>query len=87
METNRCIELDIMKFWGILLVVLGHVCNMYLPNGLIHPAVPSDLIGYISLYIYSFHMPLFVFVSGSVYAFQTEVLGRSTGFLLSNNFD
>ena len=80
METNRCIELDIMKFWGILLVVLGHVCNMYLPNGLIHPAVSSDLIGYISLYIYSFHMPLFVFVSGSVYAFQSEVLGRRDGF-------
>lgn len=80
MEMNRCVELDIMKFWGILLVVLGHVCNMYLPNGLIHPAVPSDLIGYVSLYIYSFHMPLFVFVSGSVYAYQTEVLGRSTGF-------
>lgn len=80
METNRCIELDIMKFWGILLVVLGHVCNMYLPNGLMHPAVPSDFLGYVSLFIYSFHMPLFVFVSGSVYAFQGEVLGRRASF-------
>lgn len=28
-------ELDVMKFWGILFVVLGHITKMYFPDGLI----------------------------------------------------
>lgn len=80
MENKRCIELDVMKFWGILLVVWGHVTNMYLPTGLVHPMVSSGTIGFVSHFVYSFHMPLFVFVSGCVYAFQYEVLGRRTNF-------
>lgn len=81
MESHRFVELDIMKFWGVLFVVLGHVCNMYLPNGLVHPAVQSGFLGHVSQFVYAFHMPLFVFISGSVYAYKTEVLGKRDNFL------
>ena len=76
MYKERIVEFDIMKFWGILLVVLGHVTNMYTPMGLIQPVTSSERIGYISHLIYQFHMPLFVFVSGSVYAYQYEILNK-----------
>lgn len=80
MDRERIVELDIMKFWGILLVVLGHVTNMYTPMGLIQPVTSSERIGYISYFIYQFHMPLFVFVSGSVYAYQYEILNTRYSF-------
>lgn len=35
MAGTRVMELDVMKFWGILFVVLGHVTKMYFPDGLI----------------------------------------------------
>lgn len=76
MDKERIVELDVMKYWGILLVVLGHVTNMYTPMGLIQPVTSSEGIGYISYFICQFHMPLFVFVSGSVYAYQYEILNK-----------
>lgn len=45
--------IDIMKGIGILLVILGHT-SIYLNK-------------YITIYIYSFHIPLFFFVSGYLY--------------------
>lgn len=80
-EKDRIVELDIMKFWGILLVVLGHVTYMYTPTGLIQPLIMSGRMAYISYFVYQFHMPLFVFVSGCVYAYQCEVLNRKTSFM------
>lgn len=81
MRQQRMIELDIMKFWGILLVVLGHITNMYTPQGLVHPTIQSDSLAMVSTFVYSFHMPLFVFVSGCVCAFQIEVLQRKVSFV------
>ena len=81
MDRERIVELDVMKFWGIMLVVLGHVTNMYTPMGLIQPVTSSEGIGSISYFIYQFHMPLFVFVSGSVYAYQYEILNKRNPFL------
>ena len=81
MSKERNVELDIMKFWGILLVVLGHITNMYTPSGLIHPIIMPEWVAYISYFIYQFHMPLFVFVSGCVYAYQCEVLSRKSSFI------
>ncbi len=80
MDYKRNIELDIMKFWGILLVVLGHVTNMYTPNGLIPPFIPSGILSYISYFVCQFHMPLFVFVSGAVYAYQYDILLKRPTF-------
>lgn len=54
---NRIVWIDIAKAVCIILVVIGH----YYPD--IHPAWYEDMRNV----IYSFHMPLFIFVSGFVY--------------------
>ena len=48
--------LDNVKIALIFLVVLGHNCIIYFHS--------SWLMGGVVLFIYSFHMPLFIFVSG-----------------------
>lgn len=70
---GKILELNIMKFYGILLVILGHVAFCYTSMGAVPPAVPSDFMCIIKDVIYSFHMPMFVFVSGCVFAFQVEI--------------
>ena len=47
-ETKRILAFDLLKGVGILLVILGHI------------EIPHSL----KTVIYSFHMPLFFFVSG-----------------------
>ena len=53
MKCDRLIYIDILKAFGIFLVILGHVLN---DNK--HP---------VSHFIYSFHMPLLFFVSGFLF--------------------
>lgn len=66
-QKGRIPELDIIKFFGILLVVFGHVTRMYTPVGLITPLESSSVLAITTSIIYSFHMPLFVFVSGMTF--------------------
>ena len=75
----RLQELDILKFWGILLVVIGHVCAMYSPTPLIQPLDHSRFLFVVNRAIYSFHMPMFVFASGCVYSYQCENLKCKIG--------
>ena len=59
-EKNYYIEFDILKGFGILLVFLGH---SFMLKGL--NLIESNLWNYyIYKLIYSFHMPLFFFISG-----------------------
>ncbi|MDY7538939.1 acyltransferase [Undibacterium sp. 5I1] len=59
--TNRAIWVDYAKAIGILLVVYGHVAR-----GVWNAGIPFDQATYslIDSVIYSFHMPLFFFLSG-----------------------
>ncbi len=58
METQkkRVEKWDILKFGLIFLVVLGHFADQYVDT--------SNMAKMIFIYVYSFHMPLFIFVSG-----------------------
>ena len=56
-QMNRIVYIDIAKAICIILVVIGHYC----PPG--HPAWWRSVCDF----IYSFHMPLFMFASGFVY--------------------
>lgn len=47
---------DNLKFILIFLVVLGHICDMYTKK--------TETVSSLIYYIYIFHMPLFLFVSG-----------------------
>ena len=56
MATKRIEKWDNLKFFLILFVVVGHFCEYFIGNN----AVARDIF----VFIYSFHMPLFIFVSG-----------------------
>ena len=85
---NRLVEIDMMKFYGIILVVIGHVATTYLPTSLIRPKIPSEFICNLKDIIYAFHMPMFIFVSGCVFAYQLEIKKKKISFvsLLKNKF-
>ena len=73
---GKVVELDIMKFYGILLVILGHIAMTYTPTSQIVTCIPSSFMITLKQFIYTFHMPMFVFVSGAIYAYQVEVRKR-----------
>ncbi|MFR9207580.1 MAG: acyltransferase family protein [Lachnospiraceae bacterium] len=56
MNKSRVAKWDNVKFLLILLVVVGHVADLYTKN--------SHVLAAIRFYIYIFHMPAFIFVSG-----------------------
>lgn len=53
---KRIQKWDNIKFFLIFLVVLGHIADIY--------ANTSHATGILRFYIYTFHMPLFLFISG-----------------------
>lgn len=58
--------IDKTKIVATLLVVLGHIVRMYTGFGVI--GMPQDVIlTFVHNFIYSFHMPLFVFISGVIF--------------------
>lgn len=68
MKTNSIsLTLNNIKVYTILLVIIGHVLAIYTPLSSF-PHVGNSVIGLLYNLIYSFHMPLFIFVSGTVYA-------------------
>ncbi len=58
---------NIAKFIAVLLVVFAHSTRMYTPTGAFTPINQSFILSKATDYIYLFHMPLFMFVSGAVY--------------------
>ena len=62
-QVKKIPELDTMKFYGILFVVLGHVAMMYTPMSVIpHFANMSSFMAVVKNVIYAFHMPMFIFI-------------------------
>lgn len=62
-NSNKILWLSIVQGWAILLVVIGHV------NGFTYSDVPGEfypLSEWLHRFCYSFHMPLFMFVSGAL---------------------
>ena len=55
-STKRIYKWDNLKCFLIVMVVIGHFVNQY--------ALISNTMKSLSLFIYSFHMPLFIFLSG-----------------------
>lgn len=55
-NAKRIYKWDNLKCFLIVMVVIGHFVNQYAPI--------SNTMKSLSLFIYSFHMPLFIFLSG-----------------------
>lgn len=62
-----------------ILVVIAHTTIMYTPVGAIPVAFQSAFLTRFTNYIYAFHMPLFVMLSGCIYGYGIEK-GKYTKF-------
>lgn len=58
---------DFIKIVTMVLVVIAHVTRMYTGKGVVVPANSSSFLNYVTDFIYGFHMPLFILISGAVY--------------------
>jgi len=65
LRRSRCY--DICKILTLILVIIGHATVFYSPDGAMAPARQSAAMAGVATYIYSFHMPLFVLLSGCVW--------------------
>lgn len=75
--STRYLWVDYAKALGIILVVVGHVSRgIYLSD----ISVEYDFFWLMDSVIYSFHMPLFFFLSGLF--FRASLLNKGGGFLL-----
>ena len=61
---ERAYEIDVLKGFGILLVILGH-CMPDFPINILEDKFSAEL----QRFIYTFHMPMFFFCSGFVMNF------------------
>lgn len=81
LKTEKSKVYDVMKVITILLVVIAHTTRMYTDAGAIHPVNSSILLANLTTYIYKFHMPLFIFISGCVYGYCINI-GKYTNNIL-----
>ncbi|QDD91537.1 acyltransferase family protein [Pseudomonas oryzihabitans] len=79
---TRNLWVDYAKAIGIVLVVYGHVVRGLLNAGILQDA---EFHGLVDSVIYTFHMPLFFFLSGLF--FYSSFIKRGTGGLLVNKID
>lgn len=73
MDEEKSQIYDDLKLAAMVLVVLAHSTVMYTVNGAFHPVNTSRLLEVLTTVIYSFHMPLFIMVSGAVYAYCLQM--------------
>lgn len=66
-KENILKDLDYLKVIGILLVVIGHCTSIYTGGWVYKSSVNAPIYGLIASYVYTFHVPMLVFVSGGVY--------------------
>jgi fucose 4-O-acetylase-like acetyltransferase len=81
---SRSDILDIAKGIGIILVVYGHVARGLLKAGLV-PDDYTELISLFDVWLYAFHMPLFMFFAG--FFFAPSFQKRGFKLFVANKFD
>lgn len=59
-------KLNYLKIIGILLVVIGHCTSIYTGGWVFTSPVNSPIYALIASYVYTFHVPMLVFVSGAI---------------------
>ena len=81
-------ELDYLKTIGILLVVIGHCTSIYTGGWVFTSPVNSPIYGLIASYVYTFHVPMLVFVSGAIYYYCRINKGKYSSLkgLIINKF-
>jgi fucose 4-O-acetylase-like acetyltransferase len=76
MNEKKLNDYDLLKVIATILVVFAHITRMYTGQGIVTPINGSVTLNYITKYIYSFHMPLFVSISGAIYYYLRQEIGK-----------
>lgn len=64
-----------------ILVVVGHITRMYSDKGIFSALIERDgLMTYVTNFVYSFHMPSFIAVSGAVFCLCHNDLGKYNNY-------
>ena len=71
MQKTRNVYIDIVKAVAIILVVFGH-CIQY-GSGSEFLSSTAFFENKVFIFIYSFHMPLFMLVSGYLFAYSLKI--------------
>lgn len=74
MDEGNLKEITVLQSLGILLVVIGHSA----PTGVVYP----DIYSWVHKYIYSFHMPLFMAISGFLFYYHGGIKTSYHRFLI-----
>ena len=67
---------DILKVFTTFLVVFAHASRMYTEQGVVIPMNRSEILMHCTWLIYSFHMPLYMCVTGMVYGLCIDDLRK-----------
>jgi len=72
-KKNRLVDIDKAKGFAIFLVVLGHIVAADTPVG-------NEWYAVLKFYIYKFHMPFFMFISGVIMAYTFPGIKNSKDY-------
>lgn len=64
---DKQLDYDFCKVLATILVVAAHITKFYSDRGGVFQMPSIKSLNYITEFIYSFHMPLFIFLSGAIY--------------------
>ena len=82
-KSKRLFYIEILQVFGIVCVLLGHALRIYHENGwYFHKAqmfLPFDIV---DKFIFSFHMPLFVFLSGYLFYLNKDKIESAWYYIL-----
>lgn len=78
MIKDKSFTYDLIKIITTILVIIAHAARMYTDVGAITPINQSGFLDHLCNFIYSFHMPLFICVSGMVFGLCVDDLGKYT---------
>lgn len=73
--------IDFCKVLLSFLVVLGHVFKMYSPETAINTGVECNFLRFVYRWIYTFHMPAFILISGFVFQ-ECKECGKYSKYIL-----
>lgn len=82
-KSKRLFHVEILQAFGILCVFLGHALRIYHDGGwYFHNAQPNMIFDIVDKFIFSFHMPLFMFLSGYLFYINKDKIESAWEYTL-----
>lgn len=73
---NKSLKYNKIKFCLIFCVILGHITRMYTPDSVFLYYKTVKPLEFLTTFFYGFHMPLFFLISGSIFSYCINDMGK-----------